>query len=52
MNNENHGKKVFTQPQVSELGQVSNFVQQNGLAGPIDGPIEYISGFGFSPHQS
>ncbi len=51
MNNE-QSKKQYSQPQISELGQVNDFVQTNGLYGMIDGPIVIIYNIGYSPHQS
>lgn len=48
----NTQKKQYSQPQVSELGKVTSFVQSGGVTGAIDGPIVTISGQGYSPHAS
>jgi hypothetical protein len=45
-------KKQYTTPQISELGQVNDFVQTGGLYGAIDGTVVTIYGVGYSPHSS
>lgn len=51
MNNEQE-KKVWATPQITEIGQLNDFVQQNGLFGLVDGPSVNISGIDYSPHAS
>lgn len=51
MNNEQN-KKQYTTPQISELGQVNDFVQTGGIYGQIDGPTVVVLNLGYSPHSS
>jgi len=45
-------KKPYTQPTLTEIGQLATVITQNGLYGQIDGGIVVIGGYGYSPHQS